>query len=169
MGWTPAQGRCTAATSPWFGEPWCSILRRSSASRKQFSLAFDCLRARRFSVSSRDVEGGRWEREGYVPSSSQANQAPYEYSRVSVPESVRDSPFLGEMLDVEDIGIPKGYEMRMLQTPEALAKIARVRREFLPHQSSSEKGHSNLRQGRSENAWSGTCRLQFALCAMTQR
>ena len=56
MVWTTAQGRCTAAMSPRFGELWCSNLRRSSASRKQLSLAFDCLRTRRFRVSSRDVE-----------------------------------------------------------------------------------------------------------------
>ena len=35
--WTAAQGRCTAAMSPRFGEPRSSILRRSSAWRKRFS------------------------------------------------------------------------------------------------------------------------------------
>ena len=41
-------------------------------------------------------EGG-----GHSSSASQANRAPYEYSRVSVPESIKDSPFLEEILDVE--------------------------------------------------------------------
>ena len=47
----------------------------------------------------------------------------YEYSRVSVPESVHDSPFLEEILDVEDCGLLKGYETRMLRSPEALASF----------------------------------------------
>ena len=41
-------------------------------------------------------------------------------SQVSVPESVRDSPFLEEILDVEDSGLLRGYETR---TPEALAEF----------------------------------------------
>ena len=61
-------------------------------------MAFGSLRARRLIASSRDAEGKGW---GYSSSASQANLAPYEYSRVSVPESVRDSPFLEEILDVD--------------------------------------------------------------------
>ena len=58
-------------------------------------------------------------------SASQANLALNENSRVSVPESVRDSPFLEEILDVEDSGLPRGSETRMLRTPEALADFLR--------------------------------------------
>ena len=69
-------------------------------------------------TSLREVLKGRG---GYSSSASQANLAPYEYSRVSVPESAHDSPFLEEILDVEDCGLLKGCETRVLRTPEALA------------------------------------------------
>ena len=48
-----------------------------------------------------------------------------------VPESVRDSPFLEEIFDVEDSGLLKGYETRMLRTPKALAKICASAARFL--------------------------------------
>ena len=100
--WTTAQGRCTAAMSSRFGELRSSTLRRSSARRKRFSDGDD-------SPSLREMLKGRG---GCSPSASQANLATYEYSRVSVPESVRDSPFL-ETLDVEGSGLVKGHETRM--------------------------------------------------------
>ena len=40
-----------------------------------------------------------------------------------MPESVHDSPILEEILDVEDCGLLKGYETRMLRSPEALASF----------------------------------------------
>ena len=83
------------------------------------------------SSSLREMLKGRG---GYSSSTSQANLAPCEYTRVSVPESVRDSPFLDEVLDVEDSGLLRGYETRMLRTPEALADFfAQVGRNLLPH------------------------------------
>ena len=69
-------------------------------------------------TSFREMLKGRG---GYSSSASQANLAPCEYSRVSVPESVHDSPILEEILDVEDCGLLKGYETRMLRSPEALS------------------------------------------------
>ena len=82
-------------------------------------------------TSLREMLKGRG---GYSSSASQANLAPHEYSRVSVPESVHDSPFLEEILDVEDCGLLKGYETRMLRSPEALASFfVRVWRTVLPH------------------------------------
>ena len=72
-------------------------------------------------------------RGGYSSSASQANLAPYEYPRVSVPESVHDSPFLEEILDVEDCGHPKGYETRTLRSPEALASFLCESGEFSCH------------------------------------
>ena len=44
---------------------------------------------------------------------------------MSVPQSVRDSLVLEAILDVEDSGLLKGYETRLLRTPEALAEILR--------------------------------------------
>ena len=68
------------------------------------------------SASLREMLKGRG---GYSPSASQTNLAPYEYPQVSV----RDSPFLEEILDVEDSGFRRGYETQMLRTPKALAEF----------------------------------------------
>ena len=56
-------------------------------------------------TSLREMLKGRG---GYCSSASQADLAPYEFQRVSMPESVHDSPFLEEILDVEDCGLLNG-------------------------------------------------------------
>ena len=72
--------------------------------------------------------------------------------------------FLEEILDVEDCGLLKGYEMRMLRSPEALASFLCECGELSCHTDPVFKQKcSGLLQICSKDAWSRARRLQLAL------
>ena len=82
-------------------------------------------------TSLREMLKGRG---GYSSSASQANLAPYEYSRVSVPESVHDSPFSGR--DTGRGGLWPSQGLRHANATVARGPdefFVRVWRTFLPH------------------------------------
>ena len=70
---------------------------------------------------------------GYDANPGSANLAPYEYSRVSMPDDVHDAPYVEDILPAEASYFLKGYEEHMLRSPEEVARIHKEQGEPRSH------------------------------------